>query len=194
METFVSLVVAILIIAGLTWILSRKKDTPDLSTLSLDEVEPNGIILVNGNEYLVEQKNRYTGGGEESFELKLTGNEGTTFWLNWYQDDGLIATITQEVDFGELELTSTHLQMFDNQQMGEFDFGGVVYHLRVSGESQLYENCQSNGESFYYWDFDDEEHEHVINIQYWDRNTYNASIGRYIQESHIEIYSISEDS
>jgi hypothetical protein len=84
--------------------------------------------------------------------------------------------------------------MFDSQQTGEFDFGDVVYHIIASGESQLYENCESDGESFYYWDFADEEHEHVINIQHWDKNTYEASIGRYIWESDIEIYSMSDNS
>ena len=188
------LLFAVLITAGLIWLLLRKKNVPDLPGSSLDDVGPSGVILVKGDEYLVEQKNRYAGGGEESFELKLTGDEDVTFWLNWYQDGGLIVTITQEVDFDELELTSADLDMFDSQQIGEFDFDGVVYHLSASGESQLYENCQSNGEPFYYWDFGDEEHKHVINIQYWDRNTYEASIGGYIQESDIEIYSMTEDS
>ena len=30
--------------------------------------------------------------------------------------------------------------------------------------------------------------------QYWDENTYEASIGRYIRESDIEIYSMSDNS
>ena len=193
MEIFV-LLIAISIIAGVAWLLLRKKDTLDLSTVSLDNVESGGVILVKGNEYLVEQKNRYTEGGEESFELKLTGDGGITFWLNWHQNGDLIAAITKEVGFGELKLTSADLEMFDSQQTGEFDFGDVVYHIIDSGESQLYENCESDGESFYYWDFADEEHEHVINIQYWDENTYEASIGRYIRESDIEIYSMSDNS
>ena len=91
-------------------------------------------------------------------------------------------------------MTSTDLEIFDNQQTGEFDFDNVVYHVIDSGENQLHENCQPNGESFYYWDFADEEHEHAINIQYWNENTYEASIGRYIRESDIEIYSTSDNS
>ena len=138
MEIFV-LLIAISIIAGLAWLLLTKKDTLDLSTVSLDNVESGGVILVKGNEYLVEQKNRYTEGGEESFELKLTGDGGMTFWLNWHQNGDLIAAITKEVGFGELKLTSADLEMFDSQQTGEFDFGDVVYHIIDSGESQLYE-------------------------------------------------------
>ena len=80
------MLIAISIIAGLAWLLLRKKDTLDLSTVSLDNVESGGVILVKGNEYLVEQKNRYTEGGEESFELKLTGDGGMTFWLKWGSD------------------------------------------------------------------------------------------------------------
>lgn len=97
------MLIAISIIAGLAWLLLRKKDTLDLSTVSLDNVESGGVILVKGNEYLVEQKNRYTEGGEESFELKLTGDGGMTFWLNWHQNGDLIAAITKEVGFGELK-------------------------------------------------------------------------------------------
>ena len=138
MEIFV-LLIAISIIAGLAWLLLRKKDTLDLSTLSLDNVESGGVILVKGNEYLVELKNRYSVWCDESFELKLTGDGGITFWLYWHQNGELIAVITKEVGFGELKLTSADLEMFDSQQTGEFDFGDVVYHIIDSGESQLYE-------------------------------------------------------
>ena len=193
MKIFVLLIV-ISAIAGWAWLLLRKKDKPDLSTSYLNNVQPSGVILVKGEEYLVEQKNRYTGGEEESFELKLTGDGGITFWLNWQQNGGLIATITKEISFEKLKLTSTDLEIFDTQHTGEFDFDNVVYHVIDSGENQLHENCRPNGKSFYYWDFADEEQEHAINIQYWNENTYEASIGRYIRESDIEIYSTSDNS
>ena len=93
-----------------------------------------------------------------------------------------------------MKLTSTDLEIFDTQHTGEFDFDNVVYHVIDSGENQLHENCRPNGKSFYYWDFADEEQEHAINIQYWNENTYEASIGRYIRESDIEIYSTSDNS
>ena len=80
-----------------------------MSTSYLNNVQPSGVILVKGDEYLVEQKNRYTGGEEESFELKLTGDGGITFWLNWQQNVGIIATITKENSFEKLKLTFNKL-------------------------------------------------------------------------------------
>ena len=177
----------------LAWVFLRKKKTePVSSPPGLDDVEPGGVIVVKGTEYLVEQKNRYTEAGGEWFELKLTGDEGRTFWIDWQEANGLNVTLTQEADFGALGLTSKDLAVFDDEETGEFNFDDVVYHFNASGESQFHENCGIEGESFYYWNFEDEEHENVINVQRWSGNTYDASIGRYVKESDVEIYSTSE--
>ena len=190
---FVIILLVILVIIVLAWLFLRKKKTePVSSPPSLDDVEPGGVIVVKGTEYLVEQKNRYTEAGGEWFELKLTGDEGRTFWIDWQEENGLNVTLTQETDFGAFELTSEDLAVFDDEETGEFNFDDVVYHFSAAGESQLYENCGTESESFYYWNFEDEEHENVINVQRWSGNTYDASIGRYVKESDVEIYSTSE--
>ena len=190
---FVIILLIVLVIMVLAWVFLRRKATePEASLPSLDDVQPGGVIVVQGTEYLVEQKNRYTEADGEWFELKLTGDEGQTFWIDWYGGNELNVTLTRETDFDALDLTSEDLVLFDDEETGELNFDDVVYHFSASGESQFYENSEIEGESFYYWNFEDEEHENVINVQRWSGNTYDASIGRYVKESDVEIYSTSE--
>ena len=185
------LLVGVLVVIAVVWALFlRKKESHEVeSPPTLDDVKPGGVIVVKGIEYLVEQRNRYTEADGEWFELKLTGDEGRTYWLDWQDRGGLNVSLTQEMPFASLGLTPEGLATFDDEESGSFDFDGVIYYFSASGESQLYENNGSESEPFYYWNFEDEEHENVINVARWSGGTYEAAIGSYINVSDVDIYS-----
>lgn len=181
----------VLVVIAVVWALFLRKKEPDhvKSPPSLDDVRQGGVVVVKGNEYLVEQRNRYTEAGGEWFELKLTGDEGRTYWLDWQERGGMNVSLTQEMPFASLGLTPDDLATFDDEESGSFDFDDVIYYYAASGESQMYENDGSESEAFYYWNFEDEEHENVINVARWSGGDYEAAIGSYINASDVDIYS-----
>ena len=190
MELIIVLVGVLVVIAVVWALFLRKKESdPIESPPSLDDVNPGGVVVVKGVEYLVEQRNRYTEADGEWFELKLTGDEGRTYWLDWQDRGGLNVSLTRETPFSSLGLTPDDLAAFDDEESGSFDFDDVIYYFSASGESQLYENDGSESEPFYYWNFEDEEHENVINVARWSGGTYEAAIGSYIDVSDVDIYS-----
>ena len=77
--------------------------------------------------------------------------------------------LTRETPFAPLGLTPEDLATFDDEETGNFDFDDAIYYFTASGESQLYENDGSESEAFYYWNFEDEEHENVINVAALER-------------------------
>ena len=190
MELIIVLV-GVLVVIVVVWALFLRKKEPDPveSPPSLDDVRQGGVIVVKGIEYLVEQRNRYTEADGEWFELKLTGDEGHTFWIDWQNRGGLNVSLTREMPFASLGLTPEDLATFDDEESGSFDFDDVIYYFSASGESQLYENDGSESEPFYYWNFEDEEHENVINVARWSGGTYEAATGSYIDVSDVDIYS-----
>ena len=185
------ILLGVLVLIVVIWAIFLRKKTPerDQSLPTLNDVQPGGVIAVNGIEYLVEQRNRYTEADGEWFELKLNGDEGQTYWIDWQDRSGLNVTLTRETPFAALGLTPEDLAAFDNEETGNFDFDGVIYYFTASGESQFYENDGSEGESFYYWNFEDEEHENVINVARWSGGVYEAAIGNCIRASDVDIYS-----
>lgn len=190
MELIIVLVGVLVVIAVVWALFLRKKESdPIESPPSLDDVNPGGVVVVKGVEYLVEQRNRYTEADGEWFELKLTGDEGRTYWLDWQDRGGLNVSLTREMPFTSLGFTPEDLAAFDDEESGNFDFDGVIYYFSASGESQLYENDGSESEPFYYWNFEDEEHENVINVARWSGGTYEAATGSYIDVSDVDIYS-----
>ena len=190
MELIIVLVGVLVVIAVIWALFLRKKDSKITeSPPSLDDVKPGGVVVVKGSEYLVEQRNRYTEADGEWFELKLTGDEGRTYWLDWQDRGGLNVSLTQEMPFASLGLTPEDLAAFDDEESGSFDFDDVIYYFAASGESQMYENDASESEAFYYWNFEDEEHENVINVARWSGGDYEAAIGSYINASDVDIYS-----
>ena len=192
MELIIVLAGVLVAIAAI-WVLFLRKKESDLveSPPTLDDVKPGGVIAVNGIEYLVEQRNRYTEEDGKWFELKLTGDEGRTYWLDWQDRGGLNVSLTREMPFASLGLTPEDLTAVDDEETGNFDFDDVIYYFTASGESQFYENDGSESEPFYYWNFEDEEHENVINVARWSGGTYEAAIGSYIKVSDVDIYSAS---
>ena len=168
MELIIVLVGVLVVIAAIWALFLRKKESNHVeSPPTLDDVKPGGVVVVKGIEYLVELRNRYTEADGEWFELRLTGDEGRTYWLDWQDRGGLNVSLTQEAPFDTLGLTPDDLASFDDEETGSFDFDGVIYYFAASGESQLYENDSAESESFYYWNFEDEEHENVINVARW---------------------------
>ena len=186
--------VGVLVVIAVIWALFLRKKSSDSvqSPPSLDDVKPGGVIVVKGIEYLVEQRNRYTEEDGEWFELKLTGDEGRTYWIDWQDRGGLNVSLARETPFATLGLTPKDLAIFDDEETGNFDFDDIVYYFIASGESQFYENDGAESESFYYWNFEDEEHENIINVQRWSGGTYEASVGSYITVSGVDIYSTGD--
>ena len=190
MELIIVLAGVLVVIAVVWALFLRKKESDHVeSPPSLDDVRQGGVIVVKGIEYLVEQKNRYTEADGEWFELKLTGDEGRTYWIDWQDRSGLNVSLTREIPFDSLGLTPDDLASFDDEETASFDFNDVIYYFAASGESQLYENDGSESEPFYYWNFEDEEHENVINVARWSGGTYEAAIGSYVNDSDVDIYS-----
>ena len=194
------LAVIIALIVVFAWLRQSKKSEPSTPAeeLDLDRLDVGGVVLIQSIEYFVEQKNRYASNGEEWFELKLSGIEGETSWLGWQTDIPVNAnptvssiTLTQVIDSDQLNLSLGELAQFSQDQSGRFDYGGTIYYLSRSGEDCLYENCHARGQSFYFWDFEDEEHEKVISVQQWGQHSYEASVGRFIRSSEVDIYSTS---
>ena len=192
--------VIIILIVAFVWLWQSKKteSSAPAEELDLNRLDVGGVVLIQSIEYFVEQKNRYASNGEEWFELKLSGMEGEASWLGWQTDIPVnenptfpSITLTQEIDFDQLNLSSEELAQFSQDQSGRFDYGEAIYYLRRSGEDCLYENCHARGQSFYFWDFEDEEHEKVISVQQWGQHSYEASVGRFIRPSEVDIYSTS---
>ena len=194
------LAVIIALIVVFVWLRQLEKTEPSTSAeeLDLDRLDVGGVVLIQRIEYFVEQKNRYARNGEEWFELKLSGIEGETSWLGWQTATPVNVnltvssiTLTQEIAFDQLNLSLEELAQFSQDQSGRFDYEGTIYYLNRSGEDCLYENCYVREQSFYFWDFEDEEHEKVISVQQWGQHSYEASVGHFIRPSEVDIYSTS---
>ena len=106
--------VGVLVVIAVIWALFLRKKSSDSvqSPPSLDDVKPGGVIVVKGIEYLVEQRNRYTEEDSEWFELKLTGDEGRTYWIDWQDRGGLNVSLARETPFATLGANAQRFSYF----------------------------------------------------------------------------------
>jgi hypothetical protein len=184
------IIVAIIIVAILIWsLIKQKKDNQKKkpsSKLSLEDLGRGGIISITGTDYLVEEKNRYSAGDSEWFEVKLTGEGSETWWLGWEADDEQV-TLTTEIEFQELGLTPEDLGIFAEDSQGEFEYENMTYHLVETGEARYHRQNEPVGDEMYYWDFHDDNGVNVVGVVQWASGAYNAYTGRIVAKSLVEI-------
>ncbi|MBC8234357.1 DUF4178 domain-containing protein [bacterium] len=189
MLTFL-IIVAIVIIAILIWSLIKQKkekqEKPKTSKLSLDDLRPGGIISITGTDYLVEERNRYSAGDSEWFEVKLTGDASETWWLSWESDDEQVS-LTMEIEFRGLGLTPGDFETFDEEGQGEFEYENVTYHLSEWGEARYHRQDEPVGDEMYYWDFYDDDGVNTVGVVQWASGAYNAYAGGVVSKRHIDI-------
>ena len=189
MLTFL-IIVAIIIVAILIWsLIKQKRDKlkkSPASKLTLDDLDRGGIISITRTDYLVEEKNRYSAGNSEWFEVKLTG-DGEIWWLGWEPDDERQVTLTKEIEFHELQIAPRDLETFAEEGRGEFEYENVTYHLVETGEARYHRQCEGVGEEMYYWDFHDDSGENTIGVVQWASGAYDAYAGRIMAKSIVDI-------
>ncbi|HIE28199.1 TPA: DUF4178 domain-containing protein [Candidatus Poribacteria bacterium] len=184
------IIVAIIIVAMLVWsLIKRQRDKTEktsTSKLSLDDLSQGGIISITGTDYLVEERNRYSAGDSEWFEVKLTGEGSETWWLGWEPSDEEV-TLTAEIEFQELGITPADLEIFADEGRGEFEYQNLTYHLVEVGEARYHRQDEPGGDEMYYWDFHDDSSVNVVSVVQWASGAYDAYAGRIVAKSLVEI-------
>ena len=198
MSGLTTLLVIAAIVCFVMWLVTMRKEKEAMAGSAsappsgIAALEAGGVMSVEGLDYIVQQKNRYSAGSSEWFEVKLVGDGDEVWWLGWEEDDEPVITMMQEADFHELGLSPDDLDALD-EEGGEIVVDGHAYHLDESGDALFHENCQPSGEPFYYWDFRDSEMEQTIGIECWGDSDYRASVGRFVDGGAVDIYRAGEE-
>ena len=125
-------------------------------------------------------------GDSEWFEVKLTGDGSETWWLGWEPDDEEQVTLTTEIEFHELTLTPSDLEIFAEEGQGEFEHENSTYYLTGAGEARYHSQDDPIGKEMYYWDFHDDA-KNTIGVVLWASRTYNAYEGRIVAKNLVDI-------
>lgn len=142
--------------------------------------------------FYVERIHRYVSPSDTWYEL-LCVDGNAHLWIDW--SDGADLFVTMTPDEGPTGLGPTGLSEDDLIQLDEehsidncVEIEGDTYRYRTSSEATFYRDCRGPGESFYHWDFINEEGDHTLSITKREGRPFEAVFSEVIPSGSITLY------
>jgi len=170
--------------------------------LRIENVEAGGMIHINGigpnlDEFDVSiiGKHLYRQGGSRWYELEGESTQGKV-WIDLEEDDELELTISlKKMKLSDIGLSKGDLERMDDEEKGQFSYEGETYHYEDSDEAIFCKHGdESNGERFYYWDFENEDANKFIGVEKWQDGGYDVSYSEPIAAHQMTVFSLKASS
>lgn len=177
---------------------SAKPSGKDPNALNLENMQPGGVVrLRNVGEDMEEYDVTITGRHlykEGSYTWhELEGDNGQQkVWIDIEEDDETEASLTlRKLRMEDLPISKKDLDKFDDEEEGKFEFEGKTYYYDESDKANFYRHGDtSQGEPFYYWDFEREDEKAYISIEKWDSGETEVYYSEPLKKSQVEVYSL----
>ena len=166
----------------------------------IENVEAGGVIhLVNIGPNLDEfdvniiAKHVYRKGVDTWYELEGESADGKV-WIDMEEDDGVELAITlKRLKLRDIGVSKRDLERMDEEEDGEIEYQGETYYYEESDSAMFYRyGNEEEGESLYYWDFENEEGTKFIGIERWSDGSYDVSYSETIEPWQVTVYSIGK--
>ncbi len=166
--------------------------------LRIENVEAGGMIHISGigpnlDEFDVKilAKHLYREGTSSWYELEGESTEGKV-WIDLEEDDELELNITlKKIKLREAGLSKKDLERIDDEEEGEITFEGETYIYEDSDRAIFYKyGDESNGEPFYYWDFENEAGNKFISVEKWEDGEYDVSYSEPIASHQVSVFNL----
>lgn len=184
----------------------RAKETEDKVSLSIDGLrnarditmlKPSDILSIQGADenfsdlnLVIDRVNRYECKGDEWFEVSGTAN-GRRRFIEFSEDDVLTAFLVtrEDIPLGETGLSENDLGSLDHERdtSNSFDFDGETWYYVESNERTYYKNNKGSGESFYGFDFANEDNSRNFFIEAWEGEPPSAGLAIKLPLSSITV-------
>lgn len=155
---------------------------------SIKKLADGQIIRIKGIAYKVVEKNKYREKKWEWYEYKLFSlADGATIFLEWEEDDILEVSIYDRfISFNDTGLTKKDLDIFDDDEKGDFVFQGELFRYDESDQAVYHKAMAKEGDEFYYWSFESKDGKKYLSVEKWDEE-YEVCLGYPVDPADIEI-------
>ncbi|MBX2841135.1 MAG: DUF4178 domain-containing protein [Flammeovirgaceae bacterium] len=155
----------------------------DPTNLHIRDLRKGFIVEYDLKTWEVDAEFEYDWGNEYfTYEYKLTCADDSIF-LYIEEDDELVLTVSRKIPFGKLGEAVEDGINDKGKPPKEVIYDGKVFY-RESQRPGFYKNVESKGESeeFVGWEYIDDSEKFVLNIEQWEDDVYEASLGQFVNE------------
>jgi len=168
--------------------------------LRIENVGAGGMIHISGIGAEMEEfdvsilaKHLYRDEGSSWYELEGESINGKV-WIDLEEGDDLVLSITlKKVKLRDIGLSKKDLKRIDDDEEGEVRYEGQTYFYEDSDEATFYRNGdESQGERYYYWDFENDDEDKFIGIEKWADGSYDVSYSEEIESHQVTVFSLEK--
>ncbi len=168
--------------------------------LRIENVAAGGMIHVSGIGAEMEEfdvsilaKHLYRDEGSSWYELEGESINGKV-WIDLEEGDDLALSITlKKVKLRDIGLSKKDLKQIDDDEEGKVRFEGQTYNYEDSDEATFYRNGdESQGERYYYWDFENDDEDKFIGVEKWADGSYDVSYSEEIEAHQLTVFSLKK--
>lgn len=185
------------------YIYKMKKGEPedlDLTELSALDIKVGDTVIITaaGHKYddlnvTIERKHRYETKKDKWFEATAPYRSGRA-GIEVYQEDEMpkvrVSLPQENITLDDLRLTEEDLiRMDDNQSHPEtIEFDCSRWKFQESDEVRFFEDSNRNSESYYSWEFVEENNARILYIEKWEDEPFSAGVSTIVNPNDIRIF------
>lgn len=209
-------ILILLVIGGVAYYMMKKKSADEAASqagtsaqrptsyskdeLRIENVEAGGMIHISGLGKEMEEfdvsilaKHLYRDEGSSWYELEGESINGKV-WIDLEEGDDLVLSITlKKVKLRDISLSKNDLKRIDDDEEGEVQFEDQTYYYDDSDEATFYRHGdESQGERYYYWDFENDDEDKFVSVEKWSDGSYDVSYSEAIEPHQVTVYSLKK--
>ncbi len=165
----------------------KKEATYEVNDIRVSDLDTGFVFDYNLTTWVVEATYTYDW-GDEYFSREYRVNNGKEkLFLSVEEDDGeLCLSFMKKIKLRKIKTDLAKQLLEDQKPPQELEYEAINYYLENC--SNGYFNDPGRGdtwEEFRCWDFEDESGKHLLTIEQWDDDDFEASIGLSINSFEI---------
>lgn len=162
----------------------KKENEPEfdpLRDLELARLKVGYFVDYDSQTYEVTGYNRYDfGDGYYIDEWELSAGKNK-WYLERSENDEEEWTLSKKIPIGTIEGQVRQHIIDHGDPPEQIKCNGKTYYLEETGSGSMYENGKGQAYELIYWDFVDDDDEHLITIEQWGEAEFEALEGFYVE-------------
>ena len=160
---------------------SGRETFDPLRDLTLPKLKVGFLVDYELKTWQVKQRDSYDFDGDRNYEWKLDAGDDVCF-LAQESESSNKWTISRPIAFSGLgQDVRDHVRTHEDPPP-VIDYKGTQFSLTESGAGHYYQDDRDEGEELIYWDYVDATSKHILTIQQWGEDEFEASSGLYVSE------------
>ncbi len=163
----------------------KKDEGPHYDPLNIKvwDIRKGFLLDYDLKSWEVKEEFEYDWGNEYfTYEYKLEAADETIF-LYIEIDDEVVLTVSKKIPWGRLDEEVEESILEKQKPPKSIEMDGKTYY-REGERPGFFKNVLSDADSeeFISWEYIDESEKFVLNIEQWEDNVFEASLGKYVEE------------